>query len=125
MKFTNNSITETGADGNFCCHICLKFSKQGYKGKWVLKASFTGHAVHHIHLNALKNKEEFLLVRAQDVPENYATSQDIVMDSFGLWGGIETLPDDDMENIEQLWQENEQDDLLSELLEHTSRCQFH
>jgi hypothetical protein len=40
------------------------------------------------------------------------------MEEYGLWGGLEALPDDDMISIEQLWQEDEQDDLLSELLEH-------
>ena len=114
-----------------------------------------------------------MTARAQEIPENYATSQDVVMDSppnnrstniyhigpnyeqeqamwdnfdgnfvfdtskaelydekrkefdrrmeeYGLWGGLEALPDDNMINVEQLWQEDEQDDLLSELLEHTS-----
>lgn len=42
------------------------------------------------------------------------------MEEYGLWGGLEALPDNDMTNIEQLWQEDEQDDILSELLEHTS-----
>jgi hypothetical protein len=42
------------------------------------------------------------------------------MEEYGLWDGLEALPDDDMINIEQLWQEDEQDDLLSELLEHAS-----
>jgi hypothetical protein len=46
------------------------------------------------------------------------------MEEYGLWGGLEALPDDDMINVEQLWQEDEQDDLLSELLEHTSASEF-
>jgi hypothetical protein len=46
------------------------------------------------------------------------------VESYGLWGGLETIPDDDMEDIEQLWQENEQDTLLSELLEQTGTLKF-
>jgi len=42
------------------------------------------------------------------------------MEEYGLWGGLEALPDDDMINIEHLWQEDEQDDILSKLLEHAS-----
>jgi hypothetical protein len=46
------------------------------------------------------------------------------VESYGLWGGLDAIPDDDMEDIEQLWQENEQDDLLSELLEQTGTHKF-
>lgn len=140
----------------------------------MLKPSLTYHAVHPIHIKAVANQNAFLTQRAQEVPETYATSQDIIMDSppndrnteryhlepndeeramwegfdgkfefeadldeqkrndfnrrmeeYGLWGGLEALPDNDMINIEQLWQEDEQDDLLSELLEHTSTCDGH
>lgn len=171
------AVIELGADGKVRCHICLEFNKREYKGKWVLKASFSGHAGHPIHLKALQNQEELLIGTAPEVSENYATLQDVIMDSppkgqnkdashlgmndtqeqemwknfdgqfeleesevdlyeqkrkdfdqrvdeYGLWGGLEGLPGGDPENIEELWQENEQDDLLSELLEHTSRRYF-
>jgi len=36
---------------------------------------------------------------------------------YGLWGGLETVPDLEMEQIEQLWDEEKQEDLLSDLLE--------
>jgi hypothetical protein len=165
-----------GPDGKVRCRICLEFNKGDYKGKWVLKASFSSHATHPIHLKAVANQNIFLTARAQELPEHYATSRDVIMDSppkdrnaniyqigtneqeqvmwdgfdgnfefeptkadvyeqkrkefdrrmeeYGLWGGLEDLPDDDMINVEQLWQEDEQDDLLSELLEHAGMCRF-
>jgi len=36
---------------------------------------------------------------------------------YGLWGSLETVPDLEMEQIEQLWDEEKQEDLLSNLLE--------
>lgn len=171
------SVTEMAPDGKVRCRICLEFNKRDYKGKWVLKASFSNHATHPIHLKAVANQNTFLTARAQELPDNYATARDMVMDSppkdrsandyhigpndeqeqamwddfdgnfkfepseadlyeqkrkefdrrmeeYGLWGGQEALPDDDMINVEQLWQEDEQDDLLSELLEHACMCRF-
>jgi len=152
------------------CSLCLEFNKQEYKGKWVLKASLSNHAMHPVHLKSVENQIAFLAGKDKEIPENYATSRDVVMDSpprhrtstntyplqpndkektmwnsfngnfefdiseadlheqkckdfdcrmeeYGLWDGLETLPDNDMVNIEQLWQEDEQDELLSELLE--------
>jgi hypothetical protein len=134
-----------------------------------LKASFSNHATHTTHLKVVANQNAFISASDQEIPENYATFWDIVMDSpprqqeaniydfgpnggqeqamwddfdgkfeldmseadlheqkhnefnqrmkeYGLWGGLEALPDNDMVNIERLWQEDEQDDLLSELL---------
>lgn len=113
-----------------------------------------------------------MAANTQEIPESYATAQDVVMDGphkditggvyhpglndkheqamwetfdpseddlhkqrqkefdrraeeYGLWNGLEALPDDGMANIEQLWQEDEQDDLLSELLEHTRAYHSH
>ena len=161
----------------FIAAICLEFNKCDYKEKWVLKASFLNHAIHPIHLKTVANQNTFLTVRAQDLPDNYATTRDVVMDSppkdrsannyhlepndeqeqamqdnfdgnfefepseadlyeqkrkefdycmeeYGIWGGLETQPDDNMINVEQLWQEDEHDDLLSELLEHACMCRL-
>lgn len=120
------------------------------------------HAVHPIHIEAVANQNTILAEKAQKVPENYAISRDIIMDSppmdritkkyhpepsneqeqamwdgfdgnyefeanlycdkqkrkdfnrcmeeYSLWAGLEALPDNDMINIEQIWQEDEQDD---------------
>jgi len=35
---------------------------------------------------------------------------------FGQWGGLETMPEDDMGYIEDAWDEAEHDDILSEIL---------
>jgi hypothetical protein len=59
-----------------------------------------------------------------DLYEQKRKEFDCHMEEYGIWGGLETLPDDNMINVEQLWQEDEQDDLLSELLEHTRMCRF-
>lgn len=42
------------------------------------------------------------------------------MKDYELWGGLDAMPDDAMEDIEWLREENEQDDILLELLEQTS-----
>ena len=166
-----------GLDGKVCCRICLEFNKRNYKRKLVLKASFLNHAIHPIHLKAVANQNTFLTARAQELPDSYATTRDVVMDSppkdrstssyhlepndeqeqgmwdnfdgnfefepskadlyeqkhkefdhhmeeYGIWGGLETQPDDNMINAEQLWQEDEHDDLLLELLEHACMCRL-
>ena len=46
------------------------------------------------------------------------------MEEYGIWGGLETQPDDNMINVERLWQEDEHDDLLLELLEHACMCRL-
>jgi hypothetical protein len=60
-----------------------------------------------------------------DLHEQRQKEFDHRAEEYGLWHGVEALPDDDMENIEQLWQEDEQDDILSELLEHTCAYNSH
>ena len=76
-----SSVIEMGLDGKVHCRICLEFNECNYKGKWVLKASFLNHAIHPIHLKAVANQNTFLTARAQELPDNYATTQDVVMDS--------------------------------------------
>jgi hypothetical protein len=44
---------------------------------------------------------------------------DIEAHEYGLWNGLEEMSaDTDMINVEQIWDEEDEDDLLSELLEH-------
>ena len=35
----------------------------------------------------------------------------------GLWAGSEVIPDNDISEVQQLWEEEEQDDLLAEVFE--------
>ena len=35
----------------------------------------------------------------------------------GLWAGSEAIPDNDISEVQQLWEEEEQDDLLAEVFE--------
>lgn len=42
-------------------------------------------------------------------------------EEYGLWEGAETLPDDTQENLDQLWDELEQDEMLLELLDSTGK----
>jgi len=36
---------------------------------------------------------------------------------FGLWGGLETLPEEDISSLEDTWDEAEHDDILTEILQ--------
>jgi len=36
---------------------------------------------------------------------------------FGLWGGLETMPDEDNGQLEDAWDEAEQDDILTDILQ--------
>jgi hypothetical protein len=36
---------------------------------------------------------------------------------FGLWGGLETTPEEDIGRLEDAWDEAEQDDILTEILQ--------
>ena len=36
---------------------------------------------------------------------------------FGAWGGLETLPEDDIERLEGAWDEAEHDDIITEILQ--------
>jgi hypothetical protein len=36
---------------------------------------------------------------------------------FGYWGGLETLPEEDMSRIEDVWDEAEHDDILTQILQ--------
>jgi hypothetical protein len=158
-------------DDKVRCSICLRFNKQDYWGNWVLKTTFASHSKHPIHVKAVHNQEVFLSARidSENVPENYATLQDVIMDSppslhsfsndqsgmdaeqemfatfagdyeldpsevelhewkckefdhrieeYGLWGGLEGLPDD-VEDIAEIWDDDEQEEMIAELLEHT------
>jgi len=39
------------------------------------------------------------------------------LSNFGLWGGLETMPDEDIDRAEVSWDEAEQDDILTEILQ--------
>ena len=36
---------------------------------------------------------------------------------FGLWSGLETMPEEDMHHIDDAWNEAEHDDILPEILQ--------
>jgi hypothetical protein len=36
---------------------------------------------------------------------------------FGLWGGLETMPEEDISSLEDAWDEAEHDDILTEILQ--------
>jgi hypothetical protein len=161
-------------DDKVRCSICLEFNKRDYRGNWVLKTTFASHSKHPTHLKALENQEQFLSARIEDMPENYAALQDIIMDSpprpqsffnnqsgmmdaeqemfaafdgnyeldpsemeihqqkcrefnrqieeYGLWDGLEGLPDDEMADIAEICDNDEQEEMISELLERTCGC---
>jgi hypothetical protein len=41
---------------------------------------------------------------------------------FGLWAGLETMPDEDMDHIENAWDEAKHDDILTEILKNLGQC---
>lgn len=163
-------------DDKVRCSICLEFNKQEYRGNWVLKSTFASHSKHPTHVKAVQNQVQFLsdTGRIENMPKNYATPQDIIMDGppsprsffnnqcrvtdaeremfatfnghyeldlseaelheqkckefnhrieeYGLWGGPERLPDDSMPaDVAEIWDDDEHEEMISELLERTGR----
>ena len=46
------------------------------------------------------------------------------IDEYGLWGGLDGLPDDSMADVAEIWDDDEHEEMISELLECTGGSSF-
>ena len=46
------------------------------------------------------------------------------IDEYGLWGGLDGLPDDSMADVAEIWDDDEHEEMISELLERTGGSSF-
>lgn len=52
----------------------------------------------------------------EEVEKDTRSEFECKVNDFGLWGGLETMSDEDIHHTEVTWDEAEQDDILTEIL---------